>query len=428
MKKLLIHCGTTKTGTSAIQYGLGLNQKELLNYSINYPLDEQLKRQIKKGFSVRGNADKLINFAKYITPNKKSKEGSKERFIKFLEDCNSTGADLTIFSSEAIPSSVDNDSIKELRDLLLEYFDNVKIIYYVRDVLDHSVSQYNEFVKRRKLKKPFNEYGLNYICHFREQIEKLLTGFGESNVEIKNYADEKNDLWRNFIKNLGIKELDPNNLISPKRINRSLCKEELEVYRVINKNTNANLAKHLLGFWENYKPITKEETIPSLEVLNLFEKKHIEQVNFINKILKDSSNPLKIVSNNLKDKIKSRSNSFKENEINNYQNFFHLADWIYLANSNYIEIISKENHNFDIGDLIELNFESGIYDLFPSSKNKKMNYEISKITNKKQFAVEIENSFSSDLKGKCKFIKYKYLYFIELISHLIKKIENRSKK
>ena len=50
-----------------------------------------------------------------------------------------------------------------------------------------------------------------------------------------------------------------------------------------------------------------------------------------------------------------------------------------------------------------------------------MNYEISKILNKKQFAVEIENSSLSDLRGKCKFIKYKYLYFIELISHLIKK-------
>ena len=126
-----------------------------------------------------------------------------------------------------------------------------------------------------------------------------------------------------------------------------------------------------MGFWENYKPITKEETIPSLEVLNLFEKKHIEQVNFINKILKDSSNPLKIFSNNLKDKIKSSSYSIKENEINNYQNVFHSAEWISKANSNYVEIISKENHNFDIGDLIELNFESGIYDLFPSPKKKR---------------------------------------------------------
>ena len=30
MKQLILHCGTTKTGTSAIQYGLSLNRKILL--------------------------------------------------------------------------------------------------------------------------------------------------------------------------------------------------------------------------------------------------------------------------------------------------------------------------------------------------------------------------------------------------------------
>ena len=155
MKRLILHCGYTKTGTSAIQYGLGLNHKLLLDHSINYPLSEDLQRKITEGISVVGNAKSLVDFGKQLKLNK-NLEKSRQKLIELLENVKSD-SNLTILSSEAIAGSFDNYSILVLKDLLYRYFEDVRILYYVRDILDHSVSQYNEYVKGEKY-KTFNEY------------------------------------------------------------------------------------------------------------------------------------------------------------------------------------------------------------------------------------------------------------------------------
>ena len=310
MKKLILHCGSTKTGTSAIQYGLGLNHKFLLDKSINYPLNDRLKKKFNHENCVVGNAKFIANFGNSITNKKVKKEkseGARERLISFLEECQSTESDLTILSSESIPGNFDKNSILVLRDLLYKYFDNIEVLFYVRDILDHSVSQYNEYVKRRRQTTNFSEYSLTHKCRFKNHIEVLLTGFGENNLEVKNYADEKDNLWLNFIKNLQFQDLDPKDLESPRKINRSLCKEEIEFYRRINKKSKNGLTKHLKDFWEQNKPLTNNAIIPSLEVLNRFEKENIQKLDYVNNFLKGSKSPLKIVSNNLRDKINNYS-------------------------------------------------------------------------------------------------------------------------
>ena len=336
MKKLILHCGTTKTGTSAIQYGLGLNHKFLLDKSINYPLNNRLKKKLNKENCVVGNAKFIANFGKSITNKKVKKEKSevaRERLIRFLEECQATASDLTILSSESIPGKFDKKSILVLSELLYEYFDKIDVLYYVRDILDHSVSQYNEYVKRRKQTSTFSEYSLTHKCRFKNHIEVLLTGFGENSLEVKNYADEKNNLWLNFINNLQFQDLDPQDLESPRKINRSLCKEEIEFYRLINKKSKNGLTKYLKDFWEQNKPLTNKTIIPSLEVLNRFEKENIQKLDYINNFLKGSKSPLKIVSNNLRDKIFNNYSAFEEedhagNKRYKYLYFINLCNYL----------------------------------------------------------------------------------------------------
>ena len=332
MKKLILHCGSTKTGTSAIQYGLGLNHKLLLDKSINYPLTNRLKKKLNEENCVVGNAKFIANFGNSITNKKVKTEGARERLIAFLEECQSTESDLTILSSESIPGNFDKNTILVLRDLLYKYFDNIKVLYYVRDILDHSVSQYNEYVKRRKQTTTFGEYSLTHKCRFKNHIEVLLTGFGENNLEVKNYADEKDNLWLNFIKNLQFQDLDTKDLESPRKINRSLCKEEIEFYRLINKKSKNGLTKHLKDFWEENNPLTNKAIIPSLEVLDRFEKENIKKLDYVNNFLKGSKSPLKIVSNNLRDKINNYSTFEEEDHVGNkgykYIYFINLCNYL----------------------------------------------------------------------------------------------------
>ena len=150
----------------------------------------------------------------------------------------------------------------------------------------------------------------------------------------------------NFIKNLKFQSLNPNILQPPKRINRSLCNEEIEFYRILNKQTKLTLVKYLLNFWENSKSLTKKEIIPSLQVLNLFEKENIDQLD-INQFLKNEfSTPLKVVSNNLKEKIKANSYINKKYELKNDQYFLYSGEWIYKANKRFITFKGKKDHDF----------------------------------------------------------------------------------
>ena len=57
--------------------------------------------------------------------------------------------------------------------------------------------------------------------------------------------------------------------------------------------------------------------IPSLEVLNRFEKENIKKLGYVNNFLKGSKTPLKIVSNNLRDKINNYSAFEEENHTEN---------------------------------------------------------------------------------------------------------------
>ena len=63
--------------------------------------------------------------------------------------------------------------------------------------------------------------------------------------------------------------------------------------------------------------LTNKEIIPSLEVLNRFEKENIQKLDYVNNFLKGSKSPLKIVSNNLRDKINNYSALEKEDHAEN---------------------------------------------------------------------------------------------------------------
>ena len=115
--------------------------------------------------------------------------------------------------------------------------------------------------------------------------------------------------------NLKFQNLNPNELKSPKRINRSLCNEEIDFYRFLNKKSKKTLVNHLLEFWENNQPLSKREFIPSLKVLKIFEKCNNEQLDYVNKYLKDPSSPLKVVSSNLKKRIRINHASIKNNKL-----------------------------------------------------------------------------------------------------------------
>jgi len=228
--RLILHIGATKTGTSAIQTALVRNRATLLANGILYPADNDSDEKAKAGRVTGGNGGLFRSlYNKYLN--------SPERALKNFEAelrhlVSGAGANALLFSHERT-GGIEPELLSELKIVLSRHFDRVQIIYYVRHIVDHAISQYGEYVKRRKMKKSFNAFAPKYRARFKETIEKYESVFGCNDMQCVLYDDVRNNIFRDFLQRIGLpSELDYE---EPERVNRSLTSDEIEVLRRVNR-------------------------------------------------------------------------------------------------------------------------------------------------------------------------------------------------
>ena len=133
-RQLIIHAGCHKTGTSALQKALSLNEQLLNdnnifilkigkrrdNHSITKPIVENKFTQ--EGSVVRlSSLKKIVNLAKEIKQSQRITAASSEN-----------GLERYIFSAESLSWLFRVDEIKKINDSLSGHFDSIKAIFYVR--------------------------------------------------------------------------------------------------------------------------------------------------------------------------------------------------------------------------------------------------------------------------------------------------------
>jgi len=218
MKKLFLHIGAGKTGSSALQIWLYKNHKKLKKQGINYPIFDQ---KIKSDYQITaGNGVFLIN---------KLREGClEELFDSFKKD-----KDSLLFSSETFQILTDKE-LNFLKDIAITYGYDITIVFYVRDLYDMLYSSYQQLIKRHLYFKSFEEFVLNIKS--MQQFDVLYeyeTIF--KNIKIVHY-DSFLDIGieKPFCEVLGVEM----NLLEPmekRKVNRSLDVFETELLKNVNK-------------------------------------------------------------------------------------------------------------------------------------------------------------------------------------------------
>ena len=194
--KLILHIGTTKTGTSSFQRILATNQKfRLEKFSIWYPTTKKLQGLLEN--VNEGNDDAPFigggNFPKKVRSALKS--GDFEEAGKLLEvffaELSQQEAEVILISSEALLGTFgSNQKFADfLSSISSKYFESTEIICVVRPPLDHTVSQYSEYVKRRRYSTSFDESCLKAFLDIGAYIEPFFKSFGPSNVKIIPYTN-----------------------------------------------------------------------------------------------------------------------------------------------------------------------------------------------------------------------------------------------
>lgn len=241
MTNLILHIGTTKTGTSSLQHLLA-SSCELLHqkYDVSYPIPQKLIKLVKEDKTFIGGG----NFPKQVL--KTIFGGNEELAVNALETFFQTivenRASTTILSSEALLGlSRSQQACDLVYSVSRKFFKSIKIVCVVRPPLDHTVSQYAEFCKRRKMTQTFDQGCLRVFLDIGKYLQPFYKAFDHSYVKVIPYTKANNgktlinSILETIDDRLICDDLLDREIDGSKNINRSMSVLECEAACKVNK-------------------------------------------------------------------------------------------------------------------------------------------------------------------------------------------------
>lgn len=287
-KKIYIHIGCGKTGSSALQIWLNRISDDLKKLGINYPIYSNL---ITNDYEITsGNGVPLFN---------KIKNGDFEGFLR--HDLSNTDS-ILLYSSEAFQNLTTQEIIGLKKIVEISGFEIIPIVF-VRDIYPMIYSSYQQLIKRHFYCDEFQSYArsLNSLQQF-DVLDKYEAIFNK--IHVLHYDTLKEQGLDLAILNiLGIDEKCMPRMSSAK-VNRGLSISELEILKIINKVYLSNFQKsdEFSAQISNYliynDPEKSTEFHYDKRVLDIISNKFIDHVNCINKRY-FNHNLLKVLNLNL---------------------------------------------------------------------------------------------------------------------------------
>lgn len=214
-KKVFIHIGPPKTGTSAIQNYCNAHRKSLESHGVMYPEHSTDANGVSSG-NLHSVFDQTETGELEVNPQK----------VKQLMNMfHSSDASILLLSSEFF--------FKRLGDIAA-YFEDATFIAYVRSPIDYFESSYNQTIKRHGNTKPI-QIVEDLKFNILNQLEKWSKKFGSERFLLRAYAKTlfpNGDIISDFLSIFG---LEKSNAYIQSNINPSYSFEALEFKRWLNQ-------------------------------------------------------------------------------------------------------------------------------------------------------------------------------------------------
>lgn len=193
MKKIFLHIGLEKTGTSAIQYFLKMNRYALKKYGNIFIPQYRAKDSI---FTHHRLAKSFFKKQFIAKKHKAYSDFELKEFLKLIKSITSS----TIVISSELFAFYDSSEIEQLKNYLNDF--EVEIILFLRRQDEYIEAQYAQHLKGVWVKggKPiepekFTTHNLNYFNF----IQKWKTGnFDNVSVKIYKASNNKNEIYQQF--------------------------------------------------------------------------------------------------------------------------------------------------------------------------------------------------------------------------------------
>ena len=265
MKRLIVHIGHGKTGSSFLQSVFALNTDRMAELGIFYP-KHRSNALAQSGFISSGNGTILLETSEFDTTHPNMLFSSELLFKELLKK---------------------QAYIAELSRLY-----DLEVIIYLRDVIDHRISQWGQWIKRSGFCKDLDTFLLTKSYNILDSVLKWIDLSNEVGFKLilKNYTKCKNNLAQDFFNDVLNAPSHTENLSLPDiTVNRSLSLIELEIQRVFNAAFGKDSSRYVSDFLCNkfpdvkpFKPVLSEHTYDKIV------SEYRAKVDAINSVIDDS--------------------------------------------------------------------------------------------------------------------------------------------
>jgi hypothetical protein len=231
VQRLVLHIGAPKTGTSALQVAFVRNRSALRSAGVRYP-ESSSDSAASAGKITSGNG---LAIAAFLNPNLPFAPSYKctDPLGRIFDSFRYGPEKIVLYSCEHM-SFFEDRRLVSLTEFASKHSVVIQVIYFVRNIVDHAYSTYNQLIKRHRSTITFGEFVTTKYCPpFSRTVRRARAILGNDNLSLLSYDDTHRTLLGSTLAAMGVE--GANIAEACERVNRSLTEVEIELMRRVNK-------------------------------------------------------------------------------------------------------------------------------------------------------------------------------------------------
>src|ERR1700732_3094200 len=269
-RRLILHIGAPKTGTSAIQRFLASNIESLRLIGMDY-----LNAEPPRGdLHTTGNGLPIFLYFERADAEPKKLESLINGYF---------GTQRTAIVSSELLSSIAAAGWRHIIDACQVQNITPFAIYYVRNVYPFYISTYNQLVKHNGVTESFEEFAeQNSVFNCADRLTFITDLIGADRLNVAHYESKQKNICEHFFSLISRAADKLNFELHTGRVNRSLDEAELRLMRIANRYPKAHFPGELPNILISSDPNRCVEKAPRPEIIQLLTRRHIRDVSQIN--------------------------------------------------------------------------------------------------------------------------------------------------
>lgn len=186
-RKLYLHIGTHKTGSTSIQHFLKDNQDLLIKNNYYYPMEGgyYLPPEASQSLLAHAVLEKRPNYIGNVLLDKVS-------FVKELkEHISNNNCENVVISSEHFSHATTVEEIRNIIEIFSSLFSRIKIIIYLRRQDLRSESSYIQNVKTGNTVTTFDEFIQTKNWDYHEMLSLWANVIGDENIVVRPFEQSQ---------------------------------------------------------------------------------------------------------------------------------------------------------------------------------------------------------------------------------------------